>query len=261
MLSLKNRVERLPQENPAVTQAFYYQVMQSTNADAMGRGKIGALGGTLIVADKQTAGRGRLGRGWESPPGKGLYFSWLLRPNLPVRFAPLITLAVGLGIGNALRAFGLNNLTVKWPNDLIVEKKKLGGILTEMMQKGGELDFVVVGVGINIEQEAEDFSPAIAGIAGSLKQVTGKIYDRGEVLAALLPAIHGEVQALVEKGPKVLQERWEKESGMVGQEVAATWNGKEVRGKVLGLAEDGQLRLETSGGEVIQLLAEDTTLL
>ncbi|HCU23484.1 MAG TPA: biotin--[acetyl-CoA-carboxylase] ligase, partial [Deltaproteobacteria bacterium] len=203
-------------------------------------------------------GRGRLGRNWESPAGLGLYFSLLLRPKLEAASAPLLTLAVGLGLAGQLRKLGIPEVMVKWPNDLLVQGRKLGGILTEMLPRGSQVDFVVVGVGINVAQTLEDFSPETAPLATSLRLATHRDWNRAELLAELLPALFLESSRLEREGS--LKTRWEQESGMLGVPIAYSEDleHKALRhGRVLGLAEDGKLRIENEDGEITELLAGD----
>jgi BirA family biotin operon repressor/biotin-[acetyl-CoA-carboxylase] ligase len=143
----------------------------------------------------------------------------------------------------------------------MVNKKKLGGILSEMSVKGEQVDFVVVGVGINVSAEPSDFSPETAATATSLKQIEEKAWDKGEILENLVSALLQEVQGLADQGPAALIARWEQESGMLGERVRAGSEGRSVEGKVLGLAGDGQLKIQSDSGETLQLLAGDTTLL
>jgi len=260
MLSYKNVVETFHQHENRLSQSFYFPKISSTNEDCFKRGKLAGASGTLIVADTQTKGRGRLGRTWESPAGKGIYFSLLLRPKLPLANTPLLSLAAGLGAARALRQSGLPAVMVKWPNDLLIDRKKVGGMLSEMSQKGNELEFVVIGLGVNVSQEDADFSGELQGKASSLQLSTGKIWDRGEILKAIVPALLDQVDELIASGSESIIRRWEAESGMVGLEAKALHEGREIRGKVLGLGKSGQLRLQTDAGEV-QLIAEDTTLL
>jgi len=259
--NLRERVESLPSRNPEISQAFFYKEIPSTNLDAMTRGRLAAPAGTLIVADSQSKGRGRLDRRWESPLGKGLYFSMLLRPEMKAANAPLVNLAVGLGIAKVLREAGVASAKVKWPNDVVVDKKKLAGVLTEMVTKKDKVDFIVVGVGVNILTEASDFSAETSSIATSLKQIENKAWDRGEILENLVPAILHETKQLVAAGANELTSRWETESGMVGERIRAKLQDREVEGEVTGLAPDGQLKIRTAAGENLQLLAEDATLI
>ncbi len=234
----------------------------STNEAAVAAGREGAPSGSIWLADSQTQGKGRLGRHWESKPGLGLYFSLLLRPAMKAAMAPLTTLAVGLGLAEALRNLSLQDLVVKWPNDLLVGGRKLGGILTEMVHRGEAVDFLVIGVGINVAQEKADFSAELQGSAISLRQVQGRIWDRIELLEILRPAILAAVDRLVGQGPAELRRRWERESGMVGRAVAyAGESGLAREGRVLGLDAQGRLRVQHADGSIAELIAEDTTLL
>jgi len=260
MISYKNLVETLAKEETRLSQSFYFPKISSTNEDTYKRGNLAGASGTLIVADSQSKGRGRLGRTWESPAGKGIYFSILLRPKLSPANAALLSLAAGLGVGSALRRLGLASVVIKWPNDILLEKKKAGGILSEMSQKGNELNFVVVGVGLNVAQQTEDFSGELAGKATSLDLSSGKIWDRGEVLKAVVPSLLDEVDQLVAKGPQTLIQRWEEGSGMVGLQVKALQGGSEIEGKVVGLNPQGQLKIQKADGSLVQLVADDTTL-
>jgi len=261
MENFQSQVEGLSAKIPTLGKIAYFNIIGSTNAEAVEWGRKGAPHGSLIVADSQCAGRGRLGRHWDSPAGKGLYFSLLLRPELPAAQAPLTTLAVGLGLAATLRGLDVAPLVLKWPNDLMVAKKKLGGMLTEMFHSGSKVDFLVVGVGLNVSQEAKDFSPEVVPLATSLKLIRNQPWDRADLLTRLVPAIFGEVNRLSREGPSSVVSRWEKESGMVGLEVSFEESGQRHRGKVLGLDPDGKLRVAKSDGSISELLAEDTTLL
>lgn len=260
MPNYQSQIESLVAKIPTLSGIHFFSEIGSTNFEAVELGKKSAPHGTLVVANTQTAGRGRLERHWDSPAEKGLYFSLLLRPDLEAAQAPLTTLAAGLGLGQALRGIGVHDLVVKWPNDLIVAKKKLGGILTEMYHSGSKVGFIVIGVGINVGQTVSDFSPEVAPLATSLHQL-GQDWDRAELLQRLIPAILGEVNRLGREGPASLVKRWEQDSGMLGLQIAFETNGSRDQGRTLGLAADGKLRVEKSNGEVVELLAEDTTIL
>lgn len=260
MENFQSQVEALNEKIPTLTDIRYFSETGSTNFEAVELGKKGAPHGSLVVAESQSAGRGRLGRHWDSPAGKGLYFSLVLRPDMETSRAPLTTLAVGLGLANALRGLGVRDLILKWPNDLIVAKKKLGGILTEMYHSGSKVGFIVVGVGINVGQDASEFSAEVAPRATSLKLLEIP-QDRAELLQRLIPAILGEVNRLAREGAASLVRRWEQDSGMLGLEITFEEEGQRRQGTVLGLAEDGKLRVQKDSGTIAELLAEDTTLL
>lgn len=261
MTSFQNQVEAIPSVEARVVKVSYFPEIGSTNQEAIATGKAGSPGGTLVIADAQSAGHGRLGRPWESPAGKGLYFTLLLRPKFPPAHAPYLTLATGLALGRVLRTYGLPPLMIKWPNDIWIEGKKVAGILSEMNTQGADLDFVALGVGLNVSQSPEDFSADLREIAASLKQFSDIPWDRSELLRKILTEIFQEVESLEQEGPAQLIGRWEKESGMLGAKIQAQIASGTVQGEVLGLNELGHLKLRQDTGEILTLLAEDTTLL
>jgi len=170
----------------------HYEVIDSTNAEALRRAKEGGEEGEVFIADRQTAGRGRMGRSWESPAGKNIYISFLLKPKLAPPKAPLLTLVAGEAVFETL--FPLlppplkSRFRIKRPNDLYLKDKKVAGILTEAGSSRGEIDWVVVGIGINVNADPDDFSPEIQETATSLKIATGKEIDREPIISALVEA-------------------------------------------------------------------------
>jgi BirA family biotin operon repressor/biotin-[acetyl-CoA-carboxylase] ligase len=172
----------------------------STNDVAGHLAERGAEEGTIVVADAQTAGRGRLGRTWFSPPGAGLYVSIVLRPTgvLPARSSPasLLTLASGVAIAEGVRASTGLPAEIKWPNDVLIGRRKLAGILAEATAQSGELQHVIVGFGVNLLQSA--FPPELANRATSIEAETSRSVDRAQVFAQILLAFsarYGDLQA------------------------------------------------------------------
>jgi BirA family transcriptional regulator, biotin operon repressor / biotin---[acetyl-CoA-carboxylase] ligase len=260
MTTLKNWVEALPERHPHPIKTIYLDKTASTNDEAMALGKSGEQGPLLIVANSQSQGHGRLSRPWESPPEKGLYFSILMCPVLEAKVAPLLTLAAGLGLIAGLRNFRSPPLLMKWPNDILIGGKKLGGILTEMQNRGNQVDFVVIGIGINVGTEPGDFSRGLTATATSLKQVLKRDLDRAEVLEKVFPEVLKEMDRFVAEGSSPLVKRWEESSGMVGKQIEFGENGQRRRGRVLGLARDGQLKIQTEDGVTLDWVAGDITL-
>jgi BirA family biotin operon repressor/biotin-[acetyl-CoA-carboxylase] ligase len=261
MSAFQELIEGLPKKLPELKSAFYFATLGSTNDQALSLGKDGAEEGTLVVADHQSKGRGRMQRHWESPAGTGLYFSLLLRPPIQAKEVPLLTIATGLAIGESLRVMGLSPLIIKWPNDIIVQGKKVAGTLTELVTTDQGVDFVILGIGINVNQEPEDFSQTIQNIAGSLKMLSKRPWDRAELLMTLIPAIFREVGNLITQGSAHLIQRWNQSSGMVGHQIRARVDKEEKTGKVLGLNPQGHLLMQKENGEIEELVAADTTLL
>lgn len=170
-----------------------HEWVESTNTVAMERARGGAAEGTVIVAEGQRGGRGRLGRSWESPYGTNLYASVILRPALAPDAAPRLTPVVGAALAEAIgRVVPSVRIAIKWPNDLLIDGKKVGGILSEASILGGRLEYVVVGFGLNVNSRAVDFSPALRPQVTSLLMATGVETDRDALLAQCLEtfAVH-----------------------------------------------------------------------
>ena len=257
MTLFQEQIQNLIKEIPQLSRVYYYEQIASTHEQSLFLAKSGAKNGTLLVADFQSQGRGRLQRSWSSPAGKGLYFSLILRPELSVTLAPLLTLATGLAMARVLRAEGLKNLLVKWPNDLWVGKKKLGGILSELGHAGNRVDFVSIGVGLNVSTLPEDFPPELRERATSLQQVEGESWDRAELLSKIIPEMFFEITRLGQQGGAELARRWERESGMLGSRVRIAEQGEERSGQVVGLSDEGRLKIKQDLQETFEVLAGD----
>jgi BirA family biotin operon repressor/biotin-[acetyl-CoA-carboxylase] ligase len=212
--------------------------------------------GGVIVADSQTAGRGRLGREWHSPAGKNLYFSCVLRPDLPATQVPPITLCAGLAVCEVVNSLGAT-ASIKWPNDVWVGEKKLAGVLTEMSTRSQKVDSVIVGVGLNVNQT--EFPPQLA--ATSLRLETGKEHERSGLLDAMLVAMEGWVNRYVVSGVPALARAFEEHSLLGGQEVRVRIAGEVIRGRVLRLADDGSLLIADRQGDEHKVIAGEVHLL
>ena len=176
---------------PWADRIHWYGTIGSTNDEARRMAKNGAPHGTVLIAGHQTGGHGRRGRSFHSPEGMGVYLSILLRPQcLPTELMHL-TCATAVAMCGAVEAAAGFRPGIKWTNDLVAKEKKLGGILTELgFTPRGELDYAIIGVGINVRQEREDFPEDIRDMAGSLSMIAGKDIDRARVAAAMMDALH-----------------------------------------------------------------------
>lgn len=225
----------------------------STNDEAARLAAAGAVHGTVVTADAQDAGRGRQGRAWHSPPGENLYLSCILRPALAPERAPAITLAAGLGVADAVRWAGARP-ALKWPNDVLVGGHKLAGILTEMSTRGGYVQHIVTGIGVNLE--TRDFPPELARGATSLG-LLGLSVPRDRFLARLLECLERWFDRFFTGGVDALADAW---SACADRSwVRATSSGREVEGRVLGLDREGCLLIEDRGGARHRILAGDVT--
>jgi BirA family biotin operon repressor/biotin-[acetyl-CoA-carboxylase] ligase len=227
-----------------------YDAVESTNASAMAAAADGARGGTLFVADAQTAGKGRKGRAWFSTAGKSLTFSLLLRPAEP---AEGLTALLALAVLSALKD-SLAGLAVKWPNDIFLNGRKLGGILAESKN-----DAVVLGLGLDVNEGEDDFAAGIAAEAISMRLAGGRVFDRGVVLCAILEAFEDRYDRFRESGLAPFREEIERALLYVGERVVVETGGSSFEGAMLGITDEGRLRLEIDGAERV-LSSGDLTL-
>ena len=180
---------------------------ESTNDECKNKGRVGAAEGLVIVADYQTQGRGRLKRSWESPREKNLLFSVLLRPSVTPEEATRLTLVAGVAFQKVLRENFKIPVTIKWPNDLLIEGLKVGGILTEMETKKDQVDFVVLGLGLNVNSLVSDYPQELQSSLTTLCSYVGNEFDRSQLLASLLNSFETYYHDFLnDKWPQILKE-------------------------------------------------------
>jgi BirA family biotin operon repressor/biotin-[acetyl-CoA-carboxylase] ligase len=224
-------------------------VTESTNTDALAAARRGAEHGSVWFADEQLAGRGRSGHAWHSPAGEGLYVSVLLRPRIPAARLPLLPLAAGLAAAEAVRAAAGLAVDLRWPNDLLIGPRKTGGILVEAKNQGSAVAFAVVGIGINVHQQA--FDPTLATAATSLDLEAGRRISRQKVLAALLKSLERETLGLLEPASgTAIPARVEQASTWIRGRRVEVHGPQACAGVTAGLDEHGFLRVRTAEGLV-----------
>lgn len=225
--------------------------VDSTNSVAMGLGEAGEPHGAVVVAEEQTAGRGRAGRRWTSEKSAGIYCSILLRPSIPPSQAPLLTLLAGLAARDAAGDELDARPDIRWPNDLLADGRKFGGILTEMRAEPDRVHYAVIGIGLNVNQAR---MPAdLAEIATSLRIETGKAHSRLEILVRLLRALdHYYNQFLAQGAPPVLRRFAEVSSYFEGKRVRITTAAESFTGVTAGLEPSGVLRVARDDGRGIE---------
>ena len=228
---------------------YFNSVTASTNTDALTAARNGAQHGSVFFADEQTAGRGRGDHGWESKAGKGLYVSVLLRPDIESAHLPMIPLATGLAAARAVKITAGVNVDIRWPNDLLIDDRKTGGILVESKTDSGGAIFAIVGIGINVHQQ--DFDSDLSTPATSLDIESGRVISRQALLIALLKSLQQEVRVLSD--PVAAAQI----PGRVAQMSSWIWNRRvEVHGPqscvgiTAGLDANGFLRVRTDHGVV-----------
>jgi BirA family biotin operon repressor/biotin-[acetyl-CoA-carboxylase] ligase len=237
---------------------FHFFKTDSTNRVAMELGFAGEPEGAVVMAEEQTAGRGRAGRAWHSEKGTGLYVSILLRPRLAPAQAPLLTMLAGISAQAAVQALTGLVPELKWPNDLLLSGKKLGGILTEMHAEPSAVRFVVVGIGINANQQR--FPLELAPVATSLRKESGRITFRLELLVRLLTQLESDYSRFLNEGPRFVVERFEKVSDFAkGRRVRVDTGAESYMGITAGLSPEGLLLVSRENGPLTTVIAGDVT--
>lgn len=229
----------------------HFETLPSTNDLAKELGSREAPEGTLVVAESQSRGRGRLGREWDSPPGLGLYVSLLLRPPLPPTEMPRITLTVAVAVVRALkRATGVAP-GIKWPNDLLVDGKKVGGVLTEMETESDRIRHLVVGLGLNVNNR--EFPPPLHLTATSLALAAGSTFSRRLILQAWLEEFEALYDLFLNQDFPVILEEWRQYNVTLGQRVTVRQGPREISGLALEVAGDGALLVRQKTGEIVRV--------
>ncbi|MBQ1416338.1 MAG: biotin--[Selenomonas sp.] len=237
-----------------------HEEIDSTNNAAKRLAREGAAEGTVVVAESQTGGKGRLERQFFSPKGKGIWFSVVLRPKFLPQEAPKCTLLAAVAVARAMTEFGLKP-GIKWPNDLLYDNKKLVGILTEMSAEMDGINYIVIGTGINVNIAPEEFPEELRSVATSLSQMKGANLPRVKFLQAVLRALddlYAKVQ--VEGFAPVLKE-WRQYSITLGQEVKVIGvrDGEVYYGKAVDIDDEGALLVDTAAGRQ-RVLAGDVSI-
>lgn len=232
----------------------------STNDAAMGAGQAGEPDGLAILADRQTSGRGRRGRSWASVPGVGVCTSILLRPPVSPLQAPLLTLMAGLATAEAIASVAQVEPLLKWPNDLLLDGRKVVGILTEMTTTGQRIGHVAIGIGVNVHQRPEDFPEGVRETATSIDQAVGRRVDRGEVVAALYNALDGWYTVVRSDGPAMILQSARVRTVTLGKPVTVDTGDAQWQGTAVDLDEDGALLVRDVHGAVQRILADDVSI-
>jgi BirA family biotin operon repressor/biotin-[acetyl-CoA-carboxylase] ligase len=226
----------------------------STNDDAKAGARAGAAHGSVWVADRQTAGRGRQGRKWESAPGENLLFSVLMRiPCAPARVPPL-SLVVGLAVRDAVAAaIGHDDVKVKWPNDVHVRGKKIAGILVESSVAGSRVESLIVGIGINVH--TKEFPPELRSIATSVALESGNA-DRDAILTDVLAALDRDLERAAHTGLGVVHSRLVAHDALAGRRV----RGDDFSGIAEGIDVEGRLQVRREDGTLVRIVSGEVHL-
>ena len=232
----------------------------STQRVARELGRAGAPEGTVVIAEAQTAGRGRLGRTWHSPRGVNLYCSIVLRPPLSPAAVPQVALVAGVAAAAALAETPGLAPRLKWPNDVLIEGRKVAGILTEMEAEVERVHHVILGIGVNLNAPRAAFPPELRERATSLFLATGRRVDRAAVTGRLLAALEARYGRFLEGGFEAVRAEWESYSCLTGTDVRVASAEGEMAGRVLGLDTDGALMLARPDGTSTRIVAGEVTV-
>jgi len=233
----------------------YFDSVSSTMDDALRLALSGSPEGTAVIAESQTKGRGRLGRDWYSPKYKGVYFSLILRPLIPPNQAPLLTLMSAVSLCEAIKENTGLACQIKWPNDILLHNKKVGGILTEL---NGETDvsrFMVIGIGINVNNDKRSMLPQ----STSLKEIKKQDISRVELLQEIFRRLESNYLAFQKKGSAYITGEWREWNITLGRRVKVTCHKEHIEGEAVDIDADGGLLVRNDPGLIRKVLAGDVT--
>ncbi len=248
----KEKIEKALKTSWVALNLSFYPVIDSTNNVAKAAGLEGLASGFLAVADKQDAGRGSRGRSWVSPAGYNVFMSLMVRPGIPMDKASGLTLVMALSIAKGIEDVCAGaNPGIKWPNDIVLNKKKICGILTELHMMPDQNDyFVVIGVGINVNQEPSLFPDEIRQTAGSIFSETEKEIDRSELIAACMKRFEENFEKYVKtQNLSELRDSYEKRLLNIGNQVRILDPKGEYEAVALGISDEGALLIEHTDGK------------
>ena len=236
-----------------------YDVTASTNLQAKINAENGAGHGALVVADMQTAGRGRRGRTWSSPSGTNVYFSLILKPDITPDMASMLTPVMGLAVAEGIRRTCGAEAMIKWPNDIVVDGRKVCGILAEMSVERDFIHYIVIGVGINVG--LQEFPGDVAATAGCLQKACGKKVSRAELVANVMRIFEECYDIFMDKGNlSGLLERYERLLVNCGREVRILDPKGEFQGIAKGINEQGELLVERADGSLQKVYAGEVSV-
>jgi len=236
---------------------YTFETIDSTNNCAKAIAGCWGEEGTVVIAEQQTAGRGRLGRIWEASPNENLIFSIVLRPKVAPGGLNLLPLYAAVAIAEAIEKATALKVECKWPNDLLVGKRKIAGILIEGSVKQNIVEYVVIGIGINVNQKR--FAGELQSKATSLSLETGKVIDRADLFRTILSSLEQHYNAVAAKGFNSIIPLWVSRSTMINRTISVSQQGNVISGIVKGLSTDGGLILQSNGTEKT-LFAGDVTV-
>jgi len=234
----------------------YREELESTNELAFQLAVEGAAHGEVVIADRQTRGKGRRGRGWSSPPNLNLYCSIVLRPELPPQRSPEITLVAAVALAQSLNELDAP-ARIKWPNDLQVEGRKVAGILTELSADPDQIHFAILGLGINLNGGRSDFPPELQASATSVSEVIGHRISRAPFAALLWKHLESWLRTHAERGFPPVRAAWKRAEATLGKKVRIQEEGRLIEGTAVDIDDSGALLVKNARGQIERVVAGD----
>lgn len=239
---------------------YYYDSVESTQKIASKLANEAAEEGTVVISEEQTAGRGRMDRKWHSPKHTGIWMSILLRPKIPISKAPQLTLITAVGVVQAIEEATELLPQIKWPNDIMVNGKKITGILTELQAEADSIHSVIIGIGMNVNTLEADFPEEIRRTASSLSIEAGRTIGREELIRTILEKLEKLYFLYLTKGFLPIKLMWESYAISIGKQIIARTITGEISGKAIGITEDGVLLIEDSAGVIHHIYSADINM-
>lgn len=235
----------------------YLESTDSTQKVAHRLAQEGCPDGTLVIAEEQTNGRGRLARNWHSPKFTGIWMSLVLRPKLPPARAPQFTLIAAVAVAQAIEDVCEISPDIKWPNDLLLNGKKITGILTELQADSDKINAIIMGIGMNVNQKEDDFPVELHDIATSLAIETGREISRSNLVKRILENLEKYYLIYLENGFAPLKLLWESYAVSLGKDIIARTISGNISGKALGITEEGVLKIQDENGHIHEIYSAD----
>lgn len=244
-----------------ISDIIYHDSTDSTNTIASGLAHAGAKEWTVVVADSQNNGRGRQGRVWHSPPNTNIYASFIVKPDISYEYFPAMSLLAGMVVALLIEQFTGMPTEIKWPNDVLIHDKKISGILLELGNDVDNRAYVVVGIGINVNADATVYPDTIALLSTSLMLLTGKVFDRAEMIGCLYSLFYKWYSLYISRpGFNSIREQFMQRFKMMGKQVAIVNGAETVSGVVKDIDNYGRLVIKDSDDNIVIVKSGDVHL-
>ncbi len=260
VLHADDLLSRLPEDRVVGRDIRVFQETTSTNDVIERLARDDVKEGVVVFAETQSRGRGRLGRRWTSPPGKGLWFSVLLRPAMQPVEATQLTVASATALRRALASFPGLKPVIKWPNDILIGRKKLAGILTELRAEPDRIKYAIVGIGVNVNVGEMDYPPELHPVATSLQTELGRPVSRPDLAVTMLRELDRDYRRLHSGQFAEIATEWESHCATIGSRVTVRLGDRRVQGLAEALGEDGALLVRTEHGHLDRVVGGDILL-